>query len=207
MRKQVKTLIGFAVSAFLFMLPCLVWALELEGDGGHGEHVEGGSQQLTLIFSAINFLLFVFVLRKYALPAVRESLKKRRSAIEQALNEGKRAKEEAEALRREYEQKLAGLSAEQEQLRRQALEDAEREKTRVLEEAHRMAERVRAETQQIVQREVEEARRILRQEVADQAVRLAAELVRSRLTHSDQSRLVQDLVHEVHTNAGNNTVR
>ena len=206
MRKQVKTLVGFAVSAFLFVLPCFVWALE-EGHEGQGGHADGGSQLLTLIFSVINFLLFVFVLRRYALPAVRESLKKRRATIEQALNEGKRAKEEAEALRREYEQKLAGLSAEQERLRQQALEDAEREKTRVLEEAQRMTERVRTETQQVVQREVEEARRLLRQEVADQAVRLATELVRSRLTPNDQSRLVQDLVREVNANAGNDAVR
>lgn len=206
MRKQVKTLIGFAVFAFLFTLPCLVWALE-EGHEGGGGHAEGGSQQLTLIFSVINFLLFAFVLRKYALPAVRESLKKRRATIEQALNEGKRAKEEAEALRREYEEKLAGLSAEQERLRQQALEDAEREKTRILEEAHRMAERVHTETQQVVQREVEEARRLLRQEVAAQAVRLATELIRSHLTPSDQSRLVQGLVQEVNSNAGSNAVR
>ena len=206
MRKQVNTLVGLAVSAFLFALPCLVWALE-EGHEGHGGHADGDSQQLTLIFSAINFLLFVLVLRRYALPAVRESLKKRRATIEQALNEGKRAKDEAEALRQEYEQKLMGLSAEQERLRQQALEDAEREKTKILEEAHKMAERVRMETQQIVQREVDEARRLLRQEVAVLAVHLATELVRSRLTPSDQSKLVQDLVQEVNSNAGNNAIR
>lgn len=206
MRKQVKTLVGFSVFAFLFVLPCLVWALE-EGHEGQSGHADGGSQLLTLIFSAINFLLFIFVLRKYALPAVRENLKKRRATIEQALNEGKRAKEEAEALRREYEQKLAGLSAEQERLQQQALEDAEREKTRVLEEAQRMTERMRSETQQILQREVEEARRLLRQEVAAQAVRLATELVRSRLAPDDQSRLVQNLVQEVNVNVGNNAVR
>ena len=203
MRKQVNTLVGLAMSAVLFAWPVILWAAE-EGQGGH---TEGDSQQLTLIFSAINFILFIFVLRRYALPAVRDSLKNRRATILQALNEGKKAKEEAEALRREYEQKLAGLAAEQERLRQQALVDAEREKERILVEARKMADRARTEAQQVAQREVEEARRLLRQEVTTQAIRLATELVRSRLTPNDQSRLVQDLVQGVYTNAGNNALR
>ena len=203
MRKHVNPLISLAVSAFLLAWPLILWAAE----EGHGGHAEGGSQQLTLVFSAINLLLFIFVLRKYALPAVRENLKKRRETILQALNEGKKAREEAEALRREYEQKLSGLAAEQERMRRQALADAEREKERILEEARKMAERARAEAQQTAQREVEEARRLLRQEVTAQAVRLAAEIVRSSLTPNDQSRLVQEFVQGVNTNAGNDALR
>jgi F0F1-type ATP synthase membrane subunit b/b' len=54
----------------------------------------------------------------------------------------------------------------------------------------------------VAQREIEEARRILRQEVAEQAVRIATEMIRSHLTRADQHRFVQDLALEV-TNAGN----
>jgi F-type H+-transporting ATPase subunit b len=206
MRKHLHKLASFAASIFLLAFPLIVWAAE-EGHEAPGSHAEGGSQYFGLALSAINFLLFVFVLRKYALPAVRESLRKRRETIAQALNEAKRAKEEAETLRREYERKLAGLTAEQEQLRKEALEIAEREKGRILEEARKMAERVQAEARQIAQREVEEARRLLRQEVAAQATRLATELVRSRFTSADQSRLVQDLVQEVNKNVGHDAVR
>lgn len=203
MRKHLNKLISSAASALFLISPCLAWAAE----EGHGGHAEGDSQHLSLIFSAINFLLFVFVLRKYALPAVRESLRKRRETIVQALDEAKKAKDEAEALRRDYEQRLAGLAAEQERLRQQTLEDANREKARILEDARKMADRVRMEAQQTAQREVAEARRLLRQEVAEQAVRLATELVRSRLTPADQGRLIQDLVREVQKNVGNHALR
>jgi F-type H+-transporting ATPase subunit b len=203
MRKPLNKMVGLAASVLFSTWPIISWAVE----EGHGGHAEGGSPPFTLVFSAINFLLFVFVLRRYALPAIRESLKNRRATIERALNEGKKAKEEAEALRLEYEQRLAGLAAEQERLRQQTLADAEREKARILEEARKMADRARAEAQQVAQREIAEARRILRQEVANQAILLATELVRSRLTSNDQGRLVQDLVQEVNTNAGNNAVR
>jgi F-type H+-transporting ATPase subunit b len=201
MKRHLKTAVGFAVSFFLFALPFLALAAE-ESHGEHGGSHEGGGALWSLVFPAINFVLFLFVLRQWALPAVRDALRQRRDKIVTALNEAKRAKEEAEALRREYEQKLAGLAAEQEKLRIQALEAAEREKKRILEEAQRMAERSLSETQQIAQREMEEARRILRREAAQQAVQMATAMLQSRLTPADQSRFVQDLVTEVN-DAGN----
>jgi F-type H+-transporting ATPase subunit b len=201
MRKHLNKVVGLAVWLGLILVPSALWAAE-EGHGAQGGHEGSGSQLAVLAFSAINFVLFVLVLRKYALPAVRETLRRRRDAIVQALSEARRAKEEAESLRREYEEKLAGLAAEQERLRAQAQEAAERERQRILEEARRMAERVLAEAQLIAQREVEEARRLLRREVSEQAVRIATDLIRTRLTAADQSRLVQDFVREV-SNAGN----
>ncbi len=201
MRNHLNKVVGFAVSICLLFVSAALWAAE-EGHGAQGSHEGDGSQLLVLAFSAINFVLFVLVLRKYALPAVRESLRRRRETIVQALSEAKRAKEEAENLRREYEQKLAGLAAEQERLRAQALEAAEREKGRALKEARRMAERIQTEVRLIAQREVEEARRLLRQEVTEQAVHIATEMIRTRLTAADQSRLIQDFVREVN-DAGN----
>jgi len=200
MKKHLNKVVGFSVSFCFLLLSSLAWAAE-EEHGAHGGHEGDGSQFLVLAFSAINFLLFVFVLRKYALPAIRESLRRRRDTIVQALNEAKRAKEEAESLRREYQQKLAGLAAEQERLRAQALEAAEREKNRSLEEARRMAERIQTEARLIAQREAAESRRLLRQEVAEQAIGIATELIRTRLTPADQNRLIQELVREVN-NAG-----
>jgi F-type H+-transporting ATPase subunit b len=199
MGRYLKKTFGLVISLGCSLMALAVWAAE-EGHGGG--HEGGGANLWGLVFSAVNFLIFVFILRKYALPAVRQALRRRRETIVQTLNEAERAKEEAESLRREYEQKLVGLAAEQERLRTQALEAAEREKGRILEEARRMADRVQTEAQMIAQREVEEARRVLRQEVAEQAIRIATELVQSRVTPADQSRSVQDLVAEVN-NAGN----
>jgi len=200
MKKHLNKVAGFAVSVSLLLLSAAVWAAE----EGHGGHEGDSSQLLVLAFFTINFLLFVLVLRRYALPVVKETLRQRRDTVVQALNEAKRAREEAENLRREYEQKLAGLAAEQERVRAQALEAADRERKRILEEARRMVERIQTEARLIAQREVEEARRVLRQEVAEHAVRIATDMIRSRLTPADQSRLVQDLVLEVN-NAGNNS--
>lgn len=205
MRKHLNKVVGFAALLCPLLISVALWAAE-DGHGGHEGHEGGGSQWLVLAFSTVNFLLFALVLRKYALPVIRENLRRRRDTIVQALNEAKRAQEEAAALRQEYEQKLAGLAAERERLRAQALEAAEREKERTLGEARRMAERIQTEARLIAQRETEEARRILRQEVAEQAVRMATAIIQARLTPADRSRFVEDLVLEVN-NAGNDTLR
>jgi F-type H+-transporting ATPase subunit b len=195
MKSHLRKVVGFATAGFFLLLPVILWAAE----EGHGERVPSISD---LVFPVINFLLFVFILYRYVIPTVRDALRQRREKITLALEEAKRAKEEAERLRQDYEQKIAGLAAEQEKIREQALEAAERERGRIVEEARQMAERVKNEVQQIAQREVEEARRTLRQEVANQAVRMATELLQSRLMQTDHRRFVQDLVIEVQ-NAAN----
>lgn len=195
-KHSIRNLVSFTTPVFFCLASCPAWA----AGGGHG----GGWGLGGLFFSTVNFLIFAAILRKYALPAVRDTIRQRRDKIVQALNEAKRAKAEAEALRAEYEQKLAGLAAEQQRLQAQALEAAEREKSRILEEASRVAERLQTEARQIAQRELAEARRVLRQEVAEQAVRLATDMVAARLNQNDQRRFVQNLVTEVN-NAANSS--
>ena len=93
MRKHLNKVVGFAV----FLCPLLVSsALGAAEEGREG----GGSQVLVLGFFTINFLLFALVLRRYALPVIKETLRQRRDTVVRALNEAKRAKEEAENLRR-----------------------------------------------------------------------------------------------------------
>ncbi len=166
--------------------------------GGEAHSARGlGEELLTLGFFAINFCLFLFVLRRYALGFVKRKLVERRESIVTALEEARQARAEAEALRQEYEAKLASLAAEQERLRSRAIEGAERESRRALEEARAMAERIRAEARSMAQREVLEARRQLRRDIAEQAVRIASGLLRNNITESDHHRFVRQFVVEV----------
>ena len=137
MIKSTQPIIILSLHVFLlYTLPSIGWAAE----DTHGQHA-GSSQLLTLLFFTINFLIFVFVLRKFAFGIVKQKLKERQASVVQALDEAKRAKEEAEQLRQEYEQKIANLAADEEQFRTQAIEAAERERTRVMDEAQQMAQR------------------------------------------------------------------
>ena len=197
MRKHLTKMVGLIAAIFPLLLTTAVWAAGGDGHEGEEHHGVSSTQIVGLFFFTVNFILFGLILRKFAMPFIKEALHKRKEAVVQALNEAKLSQEEAEKVRREYEEKLAGLEAEREAMRAQALESAQREKERILAEASRMAERARVEAQQIATREVEQARRILRKEVAEQAVKIATDLIRSRLNPADQNRFVKDLVDEV----------
>ena len=197
MRKHLNKMVGLIAVIFPLLLTTAVWAAGGNGQEGEEHHGVSSTQIVGLFFFTVNFILFGLILRKFAMPFVKEALHKRKEAVVQALNEAKLSQEEAEKVRREYEEKLAGLEAEREAMRAQALESAQREKERILAEASRMAERAGVEAQQIATREVEQARRILREEVAEQAVKIATDLIRSRLNPADQNRFVKDLVDEV----------
>lgn len=174
-----------------------VWA----ASDTHAEH-GSGSTLLTLGFFTVNFLIFVYVLRRFTRGLIIRKLRERRTTIVDALEEARSAKAEADRLRREYEQKLADLADEEERLQTEAAQAAERERTRLLEEANTVAERAKAEAQLIARREVREAQRLLRREVADQAVALATRLIEKNVTESDNRRLIDELVREV-SDAGN----
>jgi F-type H+-transporting ATPase subunit b len=188
MRKHLKTLCGCTLVALLWSATAL-WGAE-EHEGG-GLHLSG------LLFATVNFLLFIYLLRRFAFDWVRERIRQRHDTVVQTLAEAQRAKEEAEALKREYEQRLKGLAEEEEKLRAQMFEIAEKERARMREEARRMAERIREEAQRLASREMEEARQILRQEVAQMAVEVAVRLVRERLSQADHNRFVKEFIGEV----------
>ena len=60
-------------------------------------------------FPLINFLIYAFIIVKFALPLIRDFLKTRREEIVAKLAEASAKKQAAEALVRDYRSRLAGL--------------------------------------------------------------------------------------------------
>lgn len=196
MRRAVRFLLIGVLCAFGFAAAGVAWAAS-DAHGGHG-----GNALLTLGFFAINFLIFVYVLRRFTGNLIRRKLKERRATVVDALEEARSAKAEADRLRQEYEQKLAALAAEEERVKTEAAAAAEQERARLLEDAEALAERIKTEARLIAEREVQEAQRRLRREVANQAVALATRLIEDNVTESDNRRLIDEVVREV-SHAGN----
>jgi F-type H+-transporting ATPase subunit b len=170
----------------------------LAAEGGHGS--DGAHSQaawLTLLFSAVNFSIFVFLLTRYAWPALRDFLVKRRHEVAEAMAAAERAREEAEAIRREFAAKEAAL----EETRRRMLEEirqgADADRARSLREAQEAGERLRAEAARQAEHDLARARRELRAEAARLAAEIAEKEVRSRLNDADRSRLVREFVEGV----------
>jgi F-type H+-transporting ATPase subunit b len=142
-------------------------------DAGHGAGHDSAAW-MTLAFTFVNFSIFLFLLNRYAWPAVRDFLSNRRREVADAMAAAEQARLEAEAIRRDYATKEAAL----EETRRRMLE----------------AQRMRADAERQAEHDLARARRELRAEAARLAADLAEKEVRTRLTDADRARLVREFV-------------
>jgi F-type H+-transporting ATPase subunit b len=182
-------------SALLLLAALPAWAAE-EGHGAHGEH--HGIPWSTLFFTAVNFGLFVLLIWRAVLPALRTWALDRRNRIVDELQKAANARAEAEELKNEWRRRMERLDQELAEIRNQALADAQRERERILQLAGETAKAIAADAEKAVGQEVQRAREELRGEVARQALALAGEIVRQRLDQDDQKRFIDEFLREVH---------
>ncbi|HXC50742.1 MAG TPA: F0F1 ATP synthase subunit B [Candidatus Limnocylindrales bacterium] len=164
----------------------------------HGHEDSSSSEAwLSLGFSTVNFLIFLFLMYRYAWPALRDFLASRHKEVADAMAAAEQARREADAIRSEYAAKEAAL----EETRRRMLEEirqgavADREKS--LRDAEAAAARLRTEAERQAEHDLARARRELRAEAARLAAELAEKEVEARLTDADRARLVKEFVEGV----------
>jgi F-type H+-transporting ATPase subunit b len=162
---------------------------------------EGGGAGLQInlfwiIFSALNFLLFLFLISRFAFGPINQILESRRGRIEQGLKDAEQARRDRE---------------EAESERAATLQDARREANEILTRAQKVAQESReadisatkAELERIRERaaaeiEAEKVRAMaeVRGEVADLALRAASKVVGETLTSERERRLVDEFLTE-----------
>jgi F-type H+-transporting ATPase subunit b len=150
-----------------------------------------------LFWSAVSFAILLFLLKRYAFPAITEILDARERTITENLAKADRARKDAEQLLAEYQAKLKTAQQEAiamiDQARKQAQQVAEDNQRRVKTDTDRMLATAREEMAR------ERVRVSL--ELKDQAVELvmaASERILKRsLTDADQKRLVKEAIDQL----------
>jgi F-type H+-transporting ATPase subunit b len=131
----------------------------------------------TFVLEIINFLILVWILKRFFYRPVLEVIARRRAGIEQIRAEGGRLREEAQQLRAQYENRLA----EWEQERRAAREELDREidaeRSRRLQTLTDQLAHERARAAIVEQRRRDEQQRQLEQTALEQGARFAARLL------------------------------
>ena len=148
-------------------------------------------------FPLINFLIYAFIIVKFALPLIHDFLKTRREEIVAKLAEASAKKQAAEALVRDYRSRLAGLGKEVQSLQAALREDGEREKSRLVSEAQATAVKITQDANFLADQEVKTARQRLREEMADEAEASARQLIERNFSAADQTRLADEFVRSV----------
>lgn len=170
-----------------------LWASEAASHGAehHGPSIND------IWFPLGNFLLYAFILVKFALPLVRDFLKTRRDEMVSTIAQAAAKKQAALALVSDYKIRVAGLDKEIETMRAALRDEGEREKTRLVIEAEALAVKIKQDTLFLADQEVKIARQQLRQEMANQAEAAARELVERNLSAADQIRLAEEFIQSI----------
>jgi F-type H+-transporting ATPase subunit b len=183
------------VALLCSLLPAVALAAGTAHDGS--EHATSTAQWLTLGFTFVNFLLFFFLIRRFARAPLRDYLTGRRKDAVAAMAEAAKAKDEADRLKCEYEEKAARL----EETRRHLVDEiraiAEADRERALAAAEEAAERLRRDAERTAQSDLERARRELRAEAARLATELASTEIRERLSSEQLNRLIGEFLARV----------
>ena len=168
-----------------------LWA---SSSAGVEEHAASVTE---IIFPLINFLIFLYLIKRFLLPVVRSHLRSRREQIVAALREADESKRRAEEMVRDYRARLGRMAEEANRLREELRADGEREKAKLLKEAEELAGKIRADADFLAEQEIKLARQRLREEIARLAQEAAQKLIQSHLTPDDQKRLVEEFLSEV----------
>ena len=154
-----------------------------------------------LFWTTVFFLLFWFLIGRFAFKPIVESLKKRTSDIQDALNEAKKAKEEMQALNSKNEALLKEAQEERAKIIKEAktAKDAiiNEAKAKAKEEANRIVSTAKAE----IEAQKKAALIEVKNEVGQMALGIAEKVIRKELTgNADQESFVNKLVDEIKLN-------
>jgi F-type H+-transporting ATPase subunit b len=146
------------------------------------------------IFTAVIFVILLFVLKKFAWGPIAEGLDKREQRVRGEIEAAQQANLEAKELLAQHQQRLAAAESDVRELLERARREAERTGREIVEKA-------RGETEAEKQRALREidvatagALKDLAERSANLAVELAGRIVGSRLDAQSHSRLIEEAV-------------
>src|SRR6266545_1551988 len=150
-----------------------------------------------MIWTLIAFLLALFVLRKWAWPAITEALDKRQRAIEESIDTAERARTDAAALLEEYRERLREARAQADEIVARARKAGEVHERESLDEAKVRREELLEQTRRDIEAETRRAIQEIRAEVADLTILATEKVTRKALDEDDQRRLVEEALGEL----------
>jgi F-type H+-transporting ATPase subunit b len=150
-----------------------------------------------LLFPLGNFLIYAYLIKRFAVPLVRDYLGSRRAEILTSIQGAAESKRRAEAVVQDYKNRLARLEQEVQSIHASLRAEGEREKNKLVSEAETRAVKIKEDARFVADQEVKVARQKIREEMANQAEATARELVQRHLSSTDQARLVDDFIQNI----------
>ena len=166
-----------------------------------GEHADNGPPMSftadLALWSLIVFVLFLFILKKFAWLPMIEGLDKREDGIRKAISDAEEGRRKSQALLAEYEQRLKTAEQTVQAMVSEAERDAERTKQDMIASAKREVEAVRDRAKDDIRQAKDTALSEVFTQMNSQIVRATEHVLGRALQDADQDRLVSEAVAEV----------
>ena len=150
-----------------------------------------------LALTVCNFLLLVYLLKKFAWGPIIGALEKREAQIESDKQTAANARQSAEQLKQELDDRLAQISNEAAQKMASAVKAGEAQKEQLLAQAKEQAERLLQQATAQIQAEKEKALADVRGEIASISLLAASRVVGQNLTDENADKIVAQVLQEV----------
>ena len=151
----------------------------------------------TALFTLLNFLLVLFVGKKFLYGPVMKMIHDRQKEIDDMYFTASSAKQEAESLQREYQQKLNEASATADQMVQQAVTRAQNREEEILRKANADAAAIMDKASSDIALEKKKAVNDAKNEISGLALAIAGKVVEKELKSEDQSAMIDRFINEL----------
>ncbi len=150
-----------------------------------------------MVSISLGFFALLFIMAKFAWPAVTKMLDERARQIKHNLDQAERQRREMEQLRADYEQRLANIEVEAREKIQAAVRDAQQARDDRLNEARAQAEQMIARGAEEVEREKEKALIEIRDKVADLATLAAGQIIGRTVDAQVHRQLIDEVIDSI----------
>lgn len=151
----------------------------------------------TFLLEIANFLILVWILKRFLYRPVKDVLEQRRRRVEETTARAERLHAEAQAMRAQYETRLGDWEAERQRAREKLQEEFREERARQMASLQSELEREREKSRILEQRRCEEAARKMEQRAMDLGSRFAGTLLGQAATPELEARLLELLLEQL----------
>ena len=151
----------------------------------------------TFVLEIINFLVLVWILKRFLYKPVLEVIARRRAGIDKTLADAETLHAAAEKLQAQYEGRLADWDKERQQVRETLAREIETERARKMAELQASLEQEREKAQVTETRRQFDARRKVEETALAQGARFATRLLEQASGPDTQARLVELVITEL----------
>lgn len=150
-----------------------------------------------LVLTVCNFLLLVYLLKKFAWGPVIGALEKRENQIAQDKQTAADARQSAENLKKELDERLAQISNEAAQKMAAAVQAGEAQKEQLLAQAKEQAARLLEQAKTQIEAEKNKALADVRGEIANLSVLAASRVIERQVKEDKADEIVAQVLKEV----------